>query len=176
MTRNPVRCLELVEGLWYWDKIIMGNIWRKLRQEVLKNSEIALAERLKTNPVPTELECRIGAFVEELEEQVRDAVILMNEKGYCTASSGFAGADQVIDGEFKLDKEIVAKLKKAGAKVSGRVWSEIRFTPLEQDISKIKKIWAKIVSILPDKGHIAETSMTVGAEEFRKKYKGCHGA
>lgn len=153
----------------------MGNSWEKLREKVDKESKIALQERLKTNPVPTDLECIIGAFLEQLEWQVRDAVVAFNKKGYSTDSSGFYSAEQVIDGEFKFRADTVKSIEKLGAKVGGgKKWTEIRFLPKEQDLKKIKETWDQIAEILPNRGQVAEPSTALEAGEFRKKYKKCY--
>jgi hypothetical protein len=63
----------------------------QLRRETHERMEKKLAERLHTNPIPTETELRLGTFLEALEPQVRDAVAEMNGKVYSTNSSGFWG-------------------------------------------------------------------------------------
>jgi hypothetical protein len=76
-------------------------------------SEVEARKNLK--PEKTKEETEIGIFIEEIEPQVRDAVLELNRKGYETRSSGFNGEKsdyQAIGGYFTLDDETVKELKK----------------------------------------------------------------
>lgn len=48
-----------------------------------------LRERKQNNPIPTIEELKMGCFIEQIEPQVRDAVMILRKKGYDTVESGF---------------------------------------------------------------------------------------
>jgi hypothetical protein len=131
----------------------------QLREFIIEKSQEATGERLKNNPQKTELEVGMGCYAEELEEQVRDAVILMNKKGYKTFWSGWelplGAGGQVIKGFFKIEDNYVKELNKIGVTVEqvndGKDdICEISFITDSPDTDKIKSIWDKVASILPD--------------------------
>lgn len=64
----------------------------ELRRRAIEITERQTAERIRTDPIPTPVEDDLGAFVEMLEPQVREAVLLLHERGYTTESSGFGGS------------------------------------------------------------------------------------
>jgi len=151
-----------------------------LRTEVHKRMDAEIMERIKTNPVLTETEDRLGAFVEMLEHQVRDAVLEFNRKGYATYSSGFFGKHnevQAIAGFFTLDDETKARLATQGVEIEDKKLFKGRFTetivafrPQEPDLAKIKEKWDAIASMLPDKGQPALPNFTNASVQFRKTY------
>lgn len=88
--------------------------FQKLRDSVLKEIDKAVEERKRTNPQATDLEYHLGIYIEELEPQVRDAVLELTRKGYCTTESGFGGKYgelQYISGWFNVDNDTRGKLK-----------------------------------------------------------------
>lgn len=154
-----------------------------LRKKVLAEIDIKLNNRINNNPVPNQDEIYIGAFREELEPQVQDALFKMYQKGYSAESSGFYGIEgefQAIDGYFEIDDKIREQLYKLGVLVLkgyhlgmpgySKYWTQIRFYPQKANINLIKKKWNKIISILPDLGHFAPPSTSGGAQQFRQKY------
>jgi hypothetical protein len=149
-----------------------------LRREVNQGIEEETQERIRTNPVPTETEIELGAFVEMLEPQVRDALIHMHQKGYSTESSGFGGEQsdlQVIDGVIALDDRTIAQLEAQSVQVKvsklfSHPYTRIIFRPEQPDLAKIKEKWDAIAALLPDKGQPALPSTSDGAVEFRKRF------
>lgn len=133
-----------------------------------------LKNRKLKNPKPDKIETRMGLFVEELEPQIRKAVLEMNKKGYSVDVSGFMNnpVDQMVEGDFNLEESAVEKLKTLGVIVETNPsgYTRLQFSPKEADIQKIKHQWNKIVSILPDKNRMADPSMTHKARDFRMKY------
>jgi hypothetical protein len=127
-----------------------------------------LKARLAHNPTPTPEEWNAGIYEEELEPQVRDAVMAMRQKGYNTGSSGFWGkgaTEQVIDMATYLDTATKARLAEHGVMTADR---QIRFTPSNPtDLASVKATWDLIAQLLPDQGKHAEPSVTVGAITFR---------
>ncbi|MHA1396084.1 MAG: hypothetical protein ACTSRZ_21480 [Promethearchaeota archaeon] len=107
----------------------------------------------------------------------------MNKKGYSTESSGFYGENgeiQAIDGYFEIDNKtreklyqigiVVYKGKHLGMPGASKYWTSIRFYPNKADLNLIKKKWAEIVKILPDKNHYAAPAISGASQDFRKKY------
>lgn len=125
-----------------------------LRKEANRIAAIDTQIRIEHNPVHSHLEEKLGIFVEQLEPQVRNAVIEINRKGYQTNSSGFYGhfgEYQAIDGKFVLDEETKGRLKEMGVQVrEGIAITDIRFWPTTPDLEHIKRTWDAIGQILPD--------------------------
>lgn len=48
-----------------------------------------LEKRIESNPIPTVTELMLGCYIEQIEEQTRNAVLTMRSKGYDTVQSGF---------------------------------------------------------------------------------------
>ena len=155
----------------------------ELREIMIAQATKDTKRRIKKNPVPTDIELRIGAFVEMLEPQVREAVITMNQKGYSTESSGFAGAKgnlQVIDGYYRLDPATKEQLENQGVEMkyghihdqvdSDKNYTAIQFHPSKPDAELIRKKWNEIVKLLPQKDNSNVVAYSGGAENFRKKY------
>lgn len=134
----------------------------ELREKVHAEMEQRLKERLEKNPLPTDEECLMGAYLEQLEPQVRDAIRTFYKKGYATESSGFFERDgkemQEIDGYFDIDSETDKKLKELGVVVGNFKrdygWADdrgfIQFEAAAADINELKKKWDVIADILPD--------------------------
>ncbi len=117
---------------------------------------------------------QLGFFIEELEPQVRQAILELNKKGYSTDSSGFMNnsCDQMIEGDFQLDEKTTKKLSEIGVQVETNPsgYTRLQFSPQEANLSKIKRQWVKIISLIPNKNEIASVSMTRNAREFRSEY------
>jgi len=138
-----------------------------------------LKDRLTHSPVPTDEEWSMGAYKEQLEPQVRDAVMLMRQKGYNTGSSGFRGRDHVeqsMNVATPLDDDSLARLAEHNIGVSDT--GGIRFKPDNPgDLDGIKKIWDMIADILPDLGKPADPAQSSGADVFRHAMRhGKYGA
>lgn len=131
--------------------------------------------RQKSGLRPTKTEIQLGLFIQELEPQVRQAVIEMNKKGYSTDKSGFMDnpSGQMIEGDFLLDEETKLRLEASGVIVETNPsgYTRIQFLPGEPDMDKIKRKWNKTVALLPDKNQTASVSMTRNAREFRIQYQ-----
>ena len=134
-----------------------------------------MKRRKVKNPRPNKLESVLGLFIEELEPQVRQAVLNMNKKGYSTDASGFMEnpCDQMIEGDFQINEKTKSSLEAHGVVVETNPsgYTRIQFSPQEANISKIKKKWDKIVSLLPEIKQAASTSMTRKARDFRITYQ-----
>lgn len=139
-----------------------------MRELVFIDQYNELKYRLNSDPEPSDEEVNMGAYVEELEPQIRDAVITLRRKGYNTGSSGFWGHDhaaQAMDIATQIDDKSKAKLSEHMVKVTDR---GIRFNPDNpSDIEAIKRTWDLVADILPDLGKHAEPAENMGAEIFR---------
>ena len=154
--------------------------WTLLREGVHRAGKQELERRVKENPVPTDIELALGAFVEELEQPVREAIINLNKKGYSTQSSGFwgAGSDaQEIDingdveGNIGLDEKTCAKIRALGVEITkSRFRTQIKFNPQKPDAIEIKNKWDEIANLFPDRKQLPEPSNSVGSSDFREKY------
>lgn len=133
-----------------------------------------LGDRIANNPTPTDEEWNMGAYKEEIEPQVRDAAMLMRQKGYNTGSSGFWGQDhidQVMDIATPIDDNAKARLAEHDIKVTD---TGVRFTPENpSNLESVKKTWDLIADILPDLGKHADPAENAGADDFRYAMK--HG-
>lgn len=149
-------------------------LFERLYYDVRRKIENDLNNRRSKNPDPVNIELHLGVFVEELEPQVRQAVLVLNRKGYSTDTSGFMAnpCQQMIEGDFQCDENTIDKLKTIGViaetNVSG--YTTLQFLPESADMQKIKKKWDEIVSLLPDKKTMASPAMTRQAREFRTKF------
>lgn len=145
---------------------------RKLRREVHESQQAELTNRLAANPVPTSEELSLGAFLENVEPQVRNAVRVFHSKGYGTASSGFGDFHYqtvIFDNDYfaDLDPTVRQKLEAMGIKVS----DHMLYFPVEKiDLDTIKSTWDAIAELLPDLGHPAPDSSVSSAQSFRQKY------
>jgi hypothetical protein len=148
--------------------------FKGLYEEAYRQIYHDLKERIAANPVPTDEELALGAFIEELEPQVRDVVLALRRKGYNTDNSGFefgGGPRQVIDGLFSIPDDIADHLSAMGINVTkerSRVqYTSIGFIANELDLATIKERWNQVVRILPDSGERSKPSMSVVSNRFR---------
>src|SRR5437764_11324056 len=94
--------------------------YTELRKKAYAQLEKEIRKRKETNSSFTPLEQKFGIYLEEIEPQVREAVIALNEKGYSTFTSGFDEDDpryQMIGGTFRFDEKTKAALREMGAEV-----------------------------------------------------------
>jgi len=155
----------------------------ELRRQVNEQLERATAARIQKNPHPTEEEIRLGAFAEEIDPQVRDALFQFHKKGYSTQTCGFSGEfgeEQTLCGFYQLDDETKKAIRDLGVEVLsgteagfpgyGDKFTITRFKPTIPDLETIKVKWDQIADLLPDLGKQAGPDISPGGEEFRKKY------
>lgn len=142
-----------------------------------------VAKRENERPVPTRDEYRMGAFVENIEPQVRDVVLSLRCKGYNTSESGFYNAGQceqvvsVKDDSFEnltFPEELISEFKEKGVELKIKKYDDrttIVFTFQKYyPLSDIKDMWARIDLYIPDRGHEAQSCAIRVAEEFRKHH------
>ena len=154
--------------------LLKDRLFLMLMSSVLEDQKKKVQVVEDSKRVPTDIEKRLGIYVEMLEPQVQHAVLEFNKKGYSTDTSGFMDdpQSQTISGDFSLDEKTIAKLEKMEIIVitnpSG--YTQLQFFPTAADMKAIKKMWDAIAALLPDKGVESEYSMTSKARNFRKKY------
>lgn len=133
--------------------------FHRLRDETHEEIRQELEERKRTHPTHTPIEADLDAYIEELEPQVRDAVVTFNRKGYLTWSSGFVGVHsdlQYIIGYFTLDNETIERLAAIEVDVEdkgnrdGRPCTAVYFHPEEPDLDQMKAKWDVIAEMLPE--------------------------
>lgn len=129
--------------------------------------------RLSFDPQPTETEFAMGCYVEELEPQVRDAVMTMWEKGYSTNSSGFYGHGhnlQVIDGPFDISptlaESLYANFGVSTEKIADQTWLGFWMSPADT-LDSITSKWNAIADFLPRKEEPSLPSRSYASDMFR---------
>ncbi len=160
----------------------------KNRQEIFSELRIMahaqarqdLAERIRTNPIPTEEESSLGLFKERLEPQVRDVLLDLHTKGYHTMSSGFDPYEPIKQSicfynEVQLSDQAKKTIESLGAKVAtvpfrgeeGSYW-KIEFIAEQADLEALKLMWNKIGQLLPPTGN--KPFRSVWADKFEKEF------
>ena len=150
----------------------------ELRDNTLKEMRKELDIRKQDNPKATREELDLGVYLEQIEPQVRKAVLTLRHKGYTTYESGFGDFDgQKISFEEEQLKDFVSsevikdELARNGANLIIKPKSiEIKFSRF-QDLEKIKDIWQKIVLELPPLGKEAKPSNIKAAQLFRERQR-----
>lgn len=134
-----------------------------------------LEKRLQEEPEATQEELDMGAYIQELEPQVRHAVLDLRRKGYQTHSSGFCGQHgewQGIAGPLELESSTIEALRAAGMgvdvkKPDGYTW--VLFAPQSRDLAGIAGEWAEVSGRFPDRGSSAPPSRNRVSVDFRDR-------
>jgi len=150
----------------------------KLRREVLNGMKESKEERKKNNPVATDAELGLGAYQENIEPQVRDAVLNLRKKGYATYESGFNGFNnQIISFEknclenFQLPSQIIDKFKDKGVIIEIKP-NRVKLTfKSEFNQKEISDFWQEIEGHFPNLGESAQPCQLNQAVLFREKQK-----
>lgn len=148
--------------------------FERLDYSVQRSMDHDIKKRKNSNPKPNKIESRLGVFMEELEPQIRYAVLEMTKKGYSIDAAGNITNthDQMIEGDFRLEEKYIKKLEALNVIVETNPsgYTRLQFTPDKADMKRITRKWNTIVSLLPNKHRIADASMTRKARDFRMKY------
>lgn len=147
-----------------------------LRAQTLKDMRENFKQRIAANPSPDNEEEQMGIYKEELEPQVRDAVISLRRKGYNTFESGFYGSTmQKISFEerplaqLNLTPEILNLAQSKGLEINVSPDSiELHYNKF-LDLADLKEVWDKIAESLPSLGHPAMPASTKATELFQKR-------
>jgi len=148
-----------------------------LRKQTLGKMQTEIKERKQTNPRPSGDELLMGAYIEQIEPQVREIVLNLGKKGYTTYESGFGDFDSQrisFTGEplaqFSFPEELKKDLARAGIELIVKPNSlEFKFSQFK-DLDKIKGLWRKVESAIPNLGKTAEPNNTQAAKLFRQKF------
>ncbi len=148
----------------------------RLRSETLKKMDKEVAERRARNPKASDEELDMGAYIEQIEPQVREAVLILRRKGYNAYLSGFSDFDsQAISftGErlrdFIVPEKLRDELRMRDAELivePGAV--KIRFSRFH-GLEEIGEMWDKVAHALPPLGREAALAKIRSAETFRRK-------
>jgi len=172
--------LEKLRTFYNWEQE-QTNLYRyyaQLRKETISAMKRDLEARKRENPIATQQELEMGAYVENIEPQVRGTVTALRAKGYNSILSGFSGLNsqeiRLADNGFadvQLDNDMVEKLNSRGIEVRLEP-DEISFIcNNELTVDELEKIWEVIEDTIPDLGKRAEVSQLPSAKTFRKKQK-----
>lgn len=128
------------------------------RKEILEKRQTDIEKRKAENPEYDPEEKEIGAYREEIEAQVRDAVFALNRKGYQTCGSGYTDFDsQNIYGDgdifagFSFEPEFIAKLKEKNINLLPKSDQILFQTDRKLSQAELKAIWDEIVEQIPEK-------------------------
>ena len=139
----------------------------ELRKYVNALSERETAIRKEDNPQKTPIELRIGAYLEELEPQVRSLIVMMNELDLPTFTSGFDCTDirfQMVSGNFRLKGDLRKPLYQMGVRShvdrarvmlpyrypnapTGHI-TTLRFRPKVLTLTAITEDWKRIEDVI----------------------------
>ncbi len=177
--------IKKVQG-WSDEQASLYSRFAKLRKKVIDRGKEELKDREKNGESPSKEELSMGAFKEDIETQVRDAVISLRRRGYNTFESGFYDFNaQVIsfnDNIFDDEKNLESFKKRA---TDSGLYDFLFENKIKLDISPnsiylefneykdtrfIKNLWKKINNCLPDLGEPAKESFLPQAKNFREKY------
>lgn len=146
----------------------------KLRRDTLADASDRFRARVMSAPEPTEEEWKLGVYREEIEPQVRDAVIMLRNKGYNTFESGFYGPDM----------QRIGFAESLGAEISPEALRQLESLGLRTEVTEdginlhysrplgldeLKNAWDIVARDLPDLGHEAGKAVTGATEFFRKR-------
>lgn len=147
---------------------------RARQEEVIKNKK-EVQERIKTDPVATEEEYRLGIYVESLETQVRGAVLELQKKGYKPNGSGFfnltRGTQSIILDDENQDLERIKKNLPENVTIfrEGGDIHIILEPKMDESMIDIKNAWDGIASSIPPSDKISNIFSHNGDQgvEFR---------
>jgi len=134
--------------------------FNELREDTLKKMQIEYNDRMASNTKLNPEEYKMGAYLQEIEPQVRGAVLDLSRKGYITTDSGFAaGGRQSIMGSFSLDADTKNKLKSIDVSVEestydNELFTTIAFKPREANLQAIRDQWKEVTALIPKRGEM----------------------
>ena len=161
-----------------WESFLCVADFAKQRNRFHEDSHLATKRRKQESPLATKMEYILGTYLESLEYPVRDAVVRLREKGYCTFQSGFDAFESqamVFDAEVP---ELREDFFSSSEKLFFAQYDAIPFiTPkkvgfrfqLHQPITddKLKMLWDRLADILPVLEH--PQGMTWVGHAFREE-------
>lgn len=150
--------------------------YARQRDQMHQNMELELSRRLKKKTKATAEEMSMGAFIEDIEPHVRDAVLTLRSKGYPTNMSGYVafevqnvGIQSQDFSDYKPSEDLLIKLEPYDIFLNVEP-SEILFHCRRQlSVDELKEVWDLIAADLPDRGVPVAPSELSAAECFRSK-------
>ena len=125
--------------------------YQRLRQQVHQTGKTTLINRKVEAPERTGEEQILGCYLEEIEPQVKQAILALNGKGYKTQGSGFASENtQKIyckDEQFQkliFSDSFLAELKRQGVVLEVDPISITISLDRKLNLAEIEAIWLKI--------------------------------
>ncbi|MCX6793004.1 MAG: hypothetical protein NTY12_03175 [Candidatus Falkowbacteria bacterium] len=152
------------------EKFRLLEYFAKLRKTTIDNMDKEIENRRKTNPVANEKEMNMGAYIENIEPQVRATVLNLRQKGYNTYESGFDIDRQKISFEDKysfLSKDFFSDLSIPDIKIENSDQSITFDCEAELSLEELKNAWEKIEKHLPNLNETAKPSQLSQARLFR---------
>lgn len=147
----------------------------KEREESFRRKE----QRIKQNPVASEEEFEAGAYKEELESQISNAVFLLRKKGYSTFESGFRNGRHQYMGMYNknivIPESVIEYFKEKSFEISlveKKDRTTINLLPLKDEpvlLEEWKVVWNDFANKMPDIEKIASPMELPIHSNFRKK-------
>ena len=157
------------------EKIKFLSHYAKLRRNTIDDKNSEVAKRKEDRKEVTQEEIDMGCYIENIEPQVRSAVLNLHRKGYTTFESGFHGHKQKIGFKnepllnFQFPEKLAQQLKENGVSITVKPGSISFQSERELELDEIEKIWNQIESALPDLEQPAQQNPIRHAQSFRKK-------
>jgi len=138
-------------------------------------------ERKESNPEPSDVEKRLGVYIEFLEPQIREAIVTLTNKGYATIDSGYDGSqtengNQYIGFKKGTLNESILKVVQEGLKnkkvtlnieLLQRDFFNIIPEPKEKlTLEEWKEVWNRVAELFP---------MTDFVVPYKEKFISEHG-
>jgi len=149
-----------------------------LRQETIEKMQEEILTRKKINPNPSTEELSMGAYLEQIEPQIRETIVNLRKKGYNTYESGFGDfdsqrisfSDDVLR-DFSVPAELKNELVDDKVKIIVKPNSiSLKFKEYK-DINIITTLWRKVEQFLPNLGKPSKSCKKIGsAIGFRKRF------
>ncbi len=138
------------------EQLKLSSQYAILRKEIIAKIWRDIDKRKKESPQKTNQEQKLGIYLEQLEPQVKDAVLKLQEKGYKTYESGFKlFGDQMIgfSEEYFKNSEILKNLQNELKKENINL--EIKYDHINisfkkfYSVKEMKEVWDRIADGLP---------------------------
>jgi hypothetical protein len=146
--------------------------FEELRTTIPKIAKDEFNSRMERNAKLSLEEWKMGITMEDLEPQVRGAVLELNRKGYTTEISGlYKDNVNLIQINSHIDGDTKQKLENIGVKVEegtfdNKPFTEIVFKGIEPNLYTLQHQWREIAALFPKKGEM-ETNMSSMAQLTR---------
>jgi hypothetical protein len=149
----------------------------QLRHETHIKMEQDLAKRQAVDQKASEQELDLGAYIEQIEPQVRETVLELRQKGYTTHTSGFSGFDSQkisFTEEHLKNYTIPPSLSEEFEKIDANIIVEPRSIEIKfgryHDLDEIRILWKKVAASLPSLGGPARPNQIRSGKMFREKH------